>query len=45
MDFVFTVVVIVILFYVLHRVVRSAVRDGILLADEERQSVDHHKPE
>lgn len=33
-----SVVFISVLFYVLYRVVRVAVRDGILLAEEEKQS-------
>jgi len=38
MDFVIAVVLIGIFLYVLHGVIRSAVRDGILMAAEERES-------
>jgi len=41
-SFALTIVFISILFYVLYRVVRSAVRDGILMADEERKSAESH---
>ncbi|MEL0626950.1 hypothetical protein V6245_08345 [Salinibacterium amurskyense] len=38
MDFVFAVVLVGIFLYILHGVIRSAVRDGILMANEERES-------
>tara|TARA_R110002124_G_scaffold225554_1_gene390891 strand:+ start:7246 stop:7383 length:138 start_codon:yes stop_codon:yes gene_type:complete len=38
MDFVIAVVLVGIFLYILHGVIRSAVREGILMADEERES-------
>ncbi|MEV8254111.1 hypothetical protein AB0O95_09130 [Rhodoglobus sp. NPDC076762] len=38
MDFVIAIVLVGIFLYILHGVIRSAVRDGILMADEERES-------
>jgi len=41
MEFVIAVLLSGIFLYVLHGVIRSAVRDGILMADKERSSSQH----